>query len=38
MDVVEKDLEWIGADDWRNKIHDREKWREVVIAAKTRTE
>jgi hypothetical protein len=35
MDVVEEDLKRIGVNDWRNIIHDREKWREIVMAAKT---
>ena len=38
MDVVEEDLKRIGVNDWRNIIHDREKWREVVMAAKTLVE
>ncbi|KAL4098346.1 hypothetical protein QTP88_022976 [Uroleucon formosanum] len=37
MDVVEEDLR-IGNEDWRNIVHDREKWREVVMAAKTLVE
>jgi hypothetical protein len=35
--VVEEDLKRIGVNDWRNIIH-REKWREVVMAAKTLVE
>jgi hypothetical protein len=35
MDVVEEDLKRIGIDDWRNIIHNREQWREVVMVAKT---
>jgi hypothetical protein len=34
IDVVEEDLKRIRVNDWRNIIHDREKWREVVMAAK----
>lgn len=38
MDVDEKDLKIVGVNDWRNIIHDREKWVEVVIVAKTLVE
>jgi len=38
MDAVKEDLKRIGIDDWRNIIHDRQKWREVVIVAKTLVE
>ncbi|VVC34675.1 HMG-I/HMG-Y, DNA-binding, conserved site [Cinara cedri] len=38
IDVVEEDLKRIGIDDWRNIIHDREKWHGVVMAAKTLVE
>jgi len=38
LDVVKEDLKRIGVNDWRNLIHDREKWREVVMAAKTLVE
>ncbi|VVC24148.1 Hypothetical protein CINCED_3A003752 [Cinara cedri] len=38
MDVVEEDLKRIGIDDWRNIIHDGEKWRGVVMATKTLVE
>lgn len=38
MDVVEKDLNWIGTNDWRNITHDWEKWHEVVMAVKTLVE
>lgn len=35
MDVIEKDLERIGMTNWRNIIQNREKWREIVMTAKT---
>jgi len=38
MDVVEENLKRIGVNDWRNIIHDREKWREAVMATKTLVE
>jgi len=38
MDVVEEDLKMIGVNDWRNIIHNREKWREVIMAVKTLVE
>jgi hypothetical protein len=38
MVVVEKELKRIRVNDWRNIIHVREKWREVVMAAKTLVE
>lgn len=34
-DVIEEDFGRIGANDWRNIIHDREKWPEAVMAAET---
>lgn len=38
MDVVEKDLERIEVINWRNIVQNREKWREVVMTAKTLVE
>jgi hypothetical protein len=38
MDVVEENLKRIVVNDWRNIIYDREKWREVVMVAKTLVE
>jgi hypothetical protein len=38
MDVAEEDLKRIGVNDWKNIIHDKEKWREVVMVAKTLVE
>jgi len=35
MDVIEKDLKRIGVNVWKNIVHDRKKWREDVMAAKT---
>ncbi|KAF0755684.1 Uncharacterized protein FWK35_00034142, partial [Aphis craccivora] len=35
MDVVEESLKREGVNDWRNIIHDQEKWLDVVMAAKT---
>ena len=35
MDVVEKDLEDLGVKDWREIVQDREKWNDLVMAAKT---
>jgi hypothetical protein len=32
--MVKKDLKRIGVNNWRNIIHDREKWREFVMAEK----
>lgn len=34
MDEVKEDLTKIGVIDLKNIIHDREKWREIVMAAK----
>lgn len=38
MDVVDEDLKRVGENGWSNIIHDREKWCEVVMAAKTLVE
>ncbi|KAL4148399.1 hypothetical protein QTP88_002652 [Uroleucon formosanum] len=35
MDVVEKDLEDLGAQNWREIVQDRDKWDDLVMAAKT---
>lgn len=35
---LDEDLKRIGVNDWRNLIHNRGKWREVVMAAKTLVE
>ena len=35
LDVVEKDLEILGVQKWRKGVEDREKWRDIVMAAKT---
>jgi hypothetical protein len=35
MDVVEKDLEDLGAQNWREIVLDRDKWDDLVMAAKT---
>jgi len=32
---VEKDLEKLGVQEWREVVQDREKWRDIVMAAKT---
>lgn len=35
MDVWEEDLERSGVQEWREIVHDREKWRDIVMEAKT---
>ncbi|KAL4147798.1 hypothetical protein QTP88_002147 [Uroleucon formosanum] len=35
VDVVEKDLEDLGAQNWREIVQDRDKWGDLVMAAKT---
>jgi hypothetical protein len=35
MDVMEKDLEDLGAQNWRELVQDRDKWDDLVMAAKT---
>jgi hypothetical protein len=35
LDVVEEDLERLGVQEWREVVQDREKWRDIVMAAKT---
>ncbi|KAL4082680.1 hypothetical protein QTP88_029740 [Uroleucon formosanum] len=35
MDVVEEDLERLRVQEWREVVQDREKWRDIVMAAKT---
>jgi len=35
MGVVEKDLEYLGAQNWREIIQNRDKWSDLVIAVKT---
>lgn len=35
MDFMEEDLERLGVQEWREVVQDGEKWRDVVIAAKT---
>jgi hypothetical protein len=35
IDVVEKDLKSLGIEDWREVVQDRDRWRSVVMAAKT---
>ena len=34
IDVVEEDLRNMGIDAWREMVLDRDRWREVVLAAK----
>lgn len=38
MDVVEETLERLGIQEWRKVVQDREKWRRIVMAAKTHRE
>lgn len=38
MDVIEEDLKRTRANGWRNIIHDREKWREVLMTVKNLVE
>jgi len=33
--VVEEDLKILGVENWRKIIQDRDRWRSVVMAAKT---
>jgi len=35
MDVVEKDLEDLGTQNWSKMIQDRDKWSDFVMTAKT---
>lgn len=35
IDVAEEDLRRIRENEWREIIHDRERWRDVVLATKT---
>lgn len=35
MDVVEKDLEDLGAPKWRKIVQVREKWSDLVVTVKT---
>jgi len=35
LDTVEEDLKKIGVREWRTLIHNREEWRQIVMAAKT---
>lgn len=35
MDIVEKDLENLGVQDWREFVQERDKWGDLVRAAKT---
>lgn len=35
LDVVEDDLKTVGVKEWKENIQDREKWRDIVLAAKT---
>ena len=35
LDVVEKDLEDLGVQDWREIVQDRDKWSDLVMAAET---
>lgn len=35
LDTVEEDLKKIGVQEWRTLVHNREEWRQIVMAAKT---
>jgi len=35
IDVVEEDLKIIEVEDWRETAQDRDRWRSIVMAAKT---
>lgn len=35
LDLVEEDLKDLGVQEWREFVQDRERWRDVVMAAKT---
>jgi hypothetical protein len=35
LDVVEEELERFEIQKWRELVEDREKWRDIVMAAKT---
>lgn len=35
LDTVEEDLKKIGVREWRTLVHNREEWRQIVMAAKT---
>jgi ribosomal 50S subunit-associated protein YjgA (DUF615 family) len=35
LDIIEEDLKTVGVKEWKEIIQDREKWRDIVFAAKT---
>jgi len=35
LDVVEEDLKAVGVQEWKEIIQDRERWKDIVMAAKT---
>jgi len=35
LDIIEEDLKTVGVKEWKEIIQDREKWRDIVLAAKT---
>jgi hypothetical protein len=34
LDIIEEDLKTVGVKEWKEIIQDREKWRDIVLAAK----
>jgi hypothetical protein len=34
MDEIRKDLETLEVTNWKNRVHDRDYWRTVTVAAK----
>jgi hypothetical protein len=38
LDVVEEDLEIFGVKEWNEVVLDHEKWRDIMMAAKTLSE
>jgi len=38
LDIIEEDLKTVGVKEWKEITQDREKWRDMVLAAKTRIE
>jgi hypothetical protein len=35
LDKVEEDLKKIGVREWRTTVHNREEWKQIVMAEKT---
>jgi hypothetical protein len=35
FDLIEEDLKTVGVKEWKEILQDREKWRDIVLVAKT---